>query len=291
MSPNVGNFVHDLVEMAKAMETLPQVQAELAHSDAMRNAQAEVIASREKHIIELKAEIMTLHSRIHEAEVAKDAAETMFLEADDRTSRALDFIKATFGNAGSLIQALDSAKPVAGVPVQAMPKAAEVTQPKADPIAASYGDGISQNPAEPAETSTTAISSPIPTPPAEHEGIPSWATPEIDHIGDYIPKAINNPMYGDSQPPQGQSESPLPDASSTTSQSAFAPSIAASAADAKVKPIEEPQPPSIDPGSAISETKPWAGMKWSDAKANGLHPPASHSTWLDGGGLSSDYYS
>jgi hypothetical protein len=144
MSPHaMTSLVSDLVEMAKAVELLPQVQAEL---DRAR----ETIDHRGQHIeqLELKAhaykqEIETLHSTIRELEVAKDQAETMFLEADERTTRALDFIKSSFCAAGSLIQALKPAKvepivepinPHANEPLPVSPALQETVTHEAEPI-------------------------------------------------------------------------------------------------------------------------------------------------------------
>lgn len=110
----INSLVGDLVAMAQAMERLPQVEAECRMRD-------ETITAMRKNLEELDADLeqarsyaASLEQKVRDAEVAKDQAETMFLEADERTSRALDFIKATFGNAGSLIQALE---PVKEVPV------------------------------------------------------------------------------------------------------------------------------------------------------------------------------
>jgi hypothetical protein len=140
MSPNnPGNFVNDLVEMAKAFEALPKVQADLEQVRHDNDGYLTTIQRLELKLVDRANEIDSLNQRIRSLEVERDDAQFHALEADDRTSRALDFIKTTFGNAGSLIQALEPA------------------------------------PVKPAE----------PTP----EPIPSWATPEVDHTGDYIPKA------------------------------------------------------------------------------------------------------
>lgn len=111
MSPNVGNFVHDLVEMAKAMEALPSVQLDLHNAQVEIDRLQGTVQRLELKLIDRANEIDQLRLSVREAEVAKDAAETMFLEADDRTARAVEFIKAQFGAAGSLIQALEPAKP------------------------------------------------------------------------------------------------------------------------------------------------------------------------------------
>lgn len=113
MSPNnPGNFVNDLVEMAKAFEALPKALADLEDANNKVEDLHDVIQRLELKLVDRNSEIESLNSRIRTLEVDRDHAETMFLEADDRTSRALDFIKATFGNAGSLIQALEPAKAV-----------------------------------------------------------------------------------------------------------------------------------------------------------------------------------
>ena len=111
MSPHaMTSLVSDLVEMAKAVERLPLVEHELDQANDMIEDYAKTIQRLEIKAHDYKAEIETLHSTIRSLEVAKDQAETMFLEADERTTRALDFIKSGFGAAGSLIQALEPAK-------------------------------------------------------------------------------------------------------------------------------------------------------------------------------------
>lgn len=112
MSPHtVNNFVSDLVLMAQAVEELPKVKEALADREAMYDDLLKRINYVEGDLAQAKDYAASLEQKVRDAEVAKDSAETMFLEADERTSRALDFIKATFGNAGSLIQALEPPKP------------------------------------------------------------------------------------------------------------------------------------------------------------------------------------
>lgn len=103
----INSLVGDLVAMAQAMERLPQVEAELAnanHAIALLESDKQSLWD---DLEQSKKYNASLEQKVHDAEVAKDAAETMFLEADDRTARALDFVKAQFGAAGSLIQALE----------------------------------------------------------------------------------------------------------------------------------------------------------------------------------------
>ena len=101
----IDNFVGSLVEMAKAYEELPMVQRQLNDLRSELDKAQDTIASREIKIMQLSQEADLLNSRIRSLEVERDDAQFHALEADDRTQRALDFIKATFGNAGSLIQA------------------------------------------------------------------------------------------------------------------------------------------------------------------------------------------
>jgi hypothetical protein len=98
MSPNVGNFVHDLVEMAKAMEELPQVQAQLADAKAEAETNRLTVQHREESIINLKAQIDELNSKLRAAEDARDAASFRLLEVEE----AFDLVSS---KAGALLQA------------------------------------------------------------------------------------------------------------------------------------------------------------------------------------------
>jgi hypothetical protein len=123
MSPHAANsLVHDLVQMAQAMEQLPQVREELDTAKGLIDTQAETIQRLEMKLMDRNGEIDNLHHRIRDLEVARDDAELRFLEAEERTTKALAFIRTMFGNAGSLIQDLDP------------PRVAEpVVQPQAEP--------------------------------------------------------------------------------------------------------------------------------------------------------------
>lgn len=89
MSPNVGNFVQDLVHMAQATERLPQVEHELADANTQISSLNQVVQSREEAIIRYKTEIESLQSKIRDAEVARDDAELRFLELDEKAGKAL----------------------------------------------------------------------------------------------------------------------------------------------------------------------------------------------------------
>jgi len=107
MSPHVGNFVQDLVEMAKATEMLPQIQSQLTEARMQIEELQATVQRLELKLLDRSNTIDDLNRKVRDAEVARDDAEYRFLEAEDRTARAVDFIKATFGSAGALIQALE----------------------------------------------------------------------------------------------------------------------------------------------------------------------------------------
>src|SRR6266849_2950976 len=69
MSPAVGNFVHDLVEMAKAMDTLPQVEAENASLKTAIGEAQQQVQDREIAIFGYKEEIEVLNAKVRSLEV------------------------------------------------------------------------------------------------------------------------------------------------------------------------------------------------------------------------------
>jgi len=186
MSPaSVSNFVGDLVAMATAFERLPQVEADLAEARNTINAHLNTIQRLEHKLLDRANEITDAQSRIRSLEVERDDAQFHALEADDRTQRALEFIKATFGNAGALIQALEppaTPKPeqaTSDVPVSAVPAAAEVMpinspepeaqRPLTDPVPSLEGTPMPQPSPAPevaasSGESSTGASADIPNP-------------------------------------------------------------------------------------------------------------------------------
>ncbi len=84
MSPTVGNFVHDLVEMAKAMETLPLVQAELERLQQQRFEDGERIARLERTLIDRANEMDALYAKLRSVEAERDDASFRQLEAEDK---------------------------------------------------------------------------------------------------------------------------------------------------------------------------------------------------------------
>jgi hypothetical protein len=96
--------------MAQAMEQLPQVREELRDTQDRLNAALATVQRLELKLMDRAADIDTLNLTIRNLEVSRDDAELRFLEAEDRTEKALAFVRSTFGNAGQLLQALEPVK-------------------------------------------------------------------------------------------------------------------------------------------------------------------------------------
>ena len=85
MSPHAaGSLIADLVEMAKASETLPLIQADLDRANEAIEAYAKQVQRLELQAIDRKAEIDALQSIIRTTEASRDDAEFRFLEIEDR---------------------------------------------------------------------------------------------------------------------------------------------------------------------------------------------------------------
>lgn len=170
MSPHAMNtFVSDLVEMARAVETLPQVQAQL---DAALKANADLldrIQSLELRLMDRASEIDALHAKIREAEQARDQAETMFLEETDRTASFKSFVENLFGTAGNLLKASAPPAPLAVPEVEQVQPEARLNEPNGN-FTVSTEDQSEANPTgAPIQTSVSSES---------HSGVTSASTAE-----------------------------------------------------------------------------------------------------------------
>lgn len=96
------NFVHDLVQMAKAFEELPQVQAELTTARSTINDQQATIQRLELKLLDRANEIDNLNAAVLKAEVERDHAEHMFLETDDRLNALRGLIRGFQGEVDTL---------------------------------------------------------------------------------------------------------------------------------------------------------------------------------------------
>src|SRR6266446_7028382 len=111
MSPAVGNFVQDLVEMAKATETLPIVQHENETLKADLSHAQDTIAARETAIISYKQQIEDLHARVRSLEVERDDASFRVLEAEDTAHSILTQARNAQATLAEVISKLDPPKP------------------------------------------------------------------------------------------------------------------------------------------------------------------------------------
>jgi hypothetical protein len=153
MSPNVGNFVHDLVEMAKAMERLPGVEHELEQAHAEKANLLDRIQRLEARAMERSAEIDALHSKVREAEAGRDQAETMFLEESDRTAALRRLAEGFVGSFTTLVKASEP-EPVA----QPQP----VNEPYTDPNAKPWPGQSEPTPTNSYSSDSAASSSSVP---------------------------------------------------------------------------------------------------------------------------------
>lgn len=236
MSPNVGNFVSDLVEMAKATEQLPRVQEELDRANTQVEELAKALQSRELHIIDLKNQIDDLNAKLRAMEVSRDDAEYRFLEADDRTDKALAFVRMVQENAGSLLAALTPPKPEPEAgnvdqshSTQALSGSSTSALPEPSTSGGLSGDqsemqstqtGQSEVPpisvTTPGNTETPAVS---PAPDQASASSPSWAEPETPPT----PFALSS--SSDPSPIAGEVAGTSADASSTTTSTSDKPYI------------------------------------------------------------------
>lgn len=267
MSPNVGNFVSDLVEMAKATEQLPLVQAQLDRANTMIEEQAKAIQSRELHIIELKAMIDELSTKLRAMEVSRDDAEYRFLEADEKLGKIAQSFQgalAALDGTGKLIQK-ETAKP-------------EPEAPNVDTIHSEQAqsgslilDGQEQSQSGGSIGETTAAPSPAhasdgTVSPEPYQAPPvSWAGPASSE--EVPPSPFASSSSGGQSPTAG--EDAKTDASSQTT--------------AITSKQSEQSSPSTD--------KPYAGRKWSETYTSTGLRVWSRDEWFAGGGSEEGYNS
>jgi len=251
MSPNnPGNFVNDLVEMAKAFEALPKVTADLEDARKEIAGLANTVARLEAKLLDRANEINGLQSTVRSREVERDDAQFHALEADDRTSRALDFIKATFGNAGTLIQALEP--------------------PRQEPV--------NLEPVRPAEVTST------PEPEGLHTTQPDEPRPYLDQVSEGVPF---KEIYSPSPAPEVAPAHPTPttDANSTVEQSVTSASSEGTGNATSGEPSGGFSAPPIDRGKYHGLTY----SKAHEVEGVHFSWP-SKDEWLSDGGSLDDFY-
>lgn len=128
----VNSLVSDLVLMAKAMEELPGIKAELDHAQGIADHRAETIQRLELKLMDAKNLEDTLRASIRDLEVARDDAELRFLELDEKAGKAMDRLYALADNLEGL-----RGETIAVINITATPKVepqpVEVPQANVDP--------------------------------------------------------------------------------------------------------------------------------------------------------------
>ena len=116
MSNDVTNFAASLVEMAKAMERVPELEASLQIADdTIHNIQLQRI-DLEVSLEASRRYAASLEQRCHDLEVSRDAAELRFLEADDvilTIKRAMRHVVDEVDGALKAVEPLPEPTPVA----------------------------------------------------------------------------------------------------------------------------------------------------------------------------------
>lgn len=107
----VNNLVADLVEMAKAVERVPQLE-EQVHDLTQRNGnQSNTIAGLQVQLEASRTYAAGLEQRCHDLEVARDDAELRFLQAEEHSHLALGRLRDMQTAMGQVITTLDPPKP------------------------------------------------------------------------------------------------------------------------------------------------------------------------------------
>jgi len=247
MSPHVGNFVTDLVEMAKAMETLPQVQAELDRAKADNESLHSAVQAREEAIARYKAEIDALNAKIRDTEAQRDDAEYRFLDLDDKASKVLGVLKSIVATANTAHDTLSPPKP------QPEP----TPEPTPEPVSVQP----TPTPAPSITTGSTATTG---------GATPSNDAPSSDHT-----TALNPSTDEGQRVPSDPTVNSTAGDGASQSNATPIPSAAPSADAIGQAPV--PTQPS---GPTDDTAKPYAGKNWKD-----VHPRVwDQQQWLDGGG-------
>lgn len=146
-SEHVSSFVTDLVEMAKAMERVPQLESQ-------RDALTETINGLELRNSDLEVSLEAsrryaagLEQKVHDLEVANTAIELRFLECDDAKGTLVRFLEGLIGDTKGVLAA------VAPVPSTVNERIGEAVA-----IALDHGAGhveVGESAADPTSSATT----------------------------------------------------------------------------------------------------------------------------------------
>lgn len=287
------NFVSDLVAMAKAFEELPQVREELANAVKAHAIDGETIQRLELRIIDLKNELEAAHSATRKAEVERDHAEEMFLQADDRFNAFNRLFQAFQGDAAALVKAAQPAEPEAApqaAPAVSEPTVAEGVAPTVDPGpaigTAFHGDpgnidSVSSGPQGSRETGEQSHSNP-----AESASSPS----PVETLGHGAPETSTEGVSVHSDPTPSVASSFESDSSASTSESEQAqpegnrvpdPTASSSAGDGH-SPADAEATPSVDTSADASSTATLADDDvgyHNEPKVHDVNAPGAWDAW------------
>ncbi len=246
MSPHAANsLVHDLVEMAKAMETLPLVQAQLAEAEAKNNFQLETIQRLELKLIDRTAEIDVANAATRKAEAERDSAESMFLETDDKLLAFRRLVSAFSTDAASLLRAQEP-EPTTQPP-QAGPSIDDGGPYNSPMVEQAIREDI---------VHLEATSDPIPTSGQSEVGEPVTSTEAIPVSVDTVSSSLE-PVHSDLVQPTEPNPTVGSPVGPTASLASAAPAPAASVADAPEDDVGYHNEPDAD--MAHSHWEDWAG--------------------------------
>lgn len=110
-SEHVSSFVTDLVEMAKAMERVPQLEQQLKDSQREWSNAYERTVELESLLEASRRYAASLEQRCHDLEVSRDDAELRFLECDDAKSTLVRTLESLIGDAKGVLAAVTPPEP------------------------------------------------------------------------------------------------------------------------------------------------------------------------------------
>src|SRR5882762_1464169 len=87
------NFIKEISDAYQALERVPQLEVQLQDQEAVIKRQVETIQRLELKLIDASAYTESLNASIRTLEVARDDAEYRFLEADDKITHLVGFLK------------------------------------------------------------------------------------------------------------------------------------------------------------------------------------------------------
>jgi hypothetical protein len=288
MSNDVTNFAASLVEMAKAMERVPELERQLANEidlstkELLRNSDLQVSLEASRRYA------ASLEQRCHDLEVSRDAAELRFLEADDVVSTIKSVLRRTMEDADSALKAIE---------------------PVVEPVAVAEPQATSEPLKEGEVWATSAIGAITNT---------GWHKVEPTPVAELVSGSITATELSMNEPDQGsmyelvREQAPLSPFPDTT------PSTVQSPEDGMGKTIDQPQcnelpvsksevpfaststPPNpVHPSPVTTSDVGSSQTEAADAKPIGPYFGLKYisvprymtlTEWLNGGGLEADYH-